>query len=216
MGYKVLLVDDHKIVRDGLKPLVGKLSQIDSVSEAANGVEAIEKVKKINPDIVIMDIAMPDMNGIEATKKILEYAPKIKIIILSMHSNQSFIMEALKVGAKSYLLKENAFEELASAIKAVTSGQPYLSAKITDLVLQDYVLKMKKENCGSAYTLLSPREREVLKLLAEGKSSKIIASILNLSLKTIEAHRQQIMSKLNIHSIAELTKYAIREGLTLV
>ena len=173
----------------------------------------IKLAKKLLPNIVIMDIGMPDMNGIDATRQIILETKSIKVIALSMHSDRRFVLQMLKAGASGYLLKDSAFEELELAIQTVMSGQPYLSPKITDVVIKEYIYSIPA-NEATVFTALTSREREVLQLLAEGKTTRQIAAHLNISIKTIETHRQQIMEKLNMHSIAELTKYAIREGLT--
>ncbi len=213
MSIRILLADDHKIVRDGLRALIEKQPDMEVVGEAADGRTAVRLVKELTPDIVIMDISMPDLNGIEAARQILTDAPRIKIITLSMHSDSRFVKEVFKVGASGYLLKECAFEELANAIHTVAADQIYLSPRITHVVLNDYLSKMPMTET-SVFSVLTAREREVLQLMAEGKTTKEIAYSLDLSVKTVEAHRQKIMEKSNIHSVAELTKYAIREGLT--
>jgi len=212
MGIKIILADDHKIIREGLRALLEKEPDMEVVGEANDGIATVRLTKNLNPDIVIMDIGMPDMNGIEATRQIISETKGVKVIALSMHSDRRFVLQMLKAGASGYLLKDSAFEELALAIKTVMLGQPYLSPKITDVVIKEYIISMAK-NEETVFTKITAREREVLQLIAEGKSTKQIASFLNVSVKTIETHRQQIMEKLNIHSIAELTKYAIREGI---
>ncbi|HNZ58429.1 MAG TPA: response regulator transcription factor [Syntrophorhabdaceae bacterium] len=212
MGIKIILADDHKIIREGLRALLEKEPDMEVVGEANDGIATVRLTKNLNPDIVIMDIGMPDMNGIEATRQIISETKGVKVIALSMHSDRRFVLQMLKAGASGYLLKDSAFEELALAIKTVMLGQPYLSPKITDVVIKEYIISMPK-NEETVFTKITAREREVLQLIAEGKSTKQIASFLNVSVKTIETHRQQIMEKLNIHSIAELTKYAIREGI---
>jgi len=213
MSTRVLIADDHKIFREGLRALLEKQRGIEVVAEAKDGLEAVRFAQKLIPDVVIMDVAMPEKNGIEATRETLEVLPKIKVIALSMHSDRRFVLQMLKAGAVGYLLKDSAFEELAAAIQAVSSGQTYLSPKITDVVIKEYLHSQARSEV-SVFTILTHREREVLQLLAEGKSTKEIAATLHLSVKTIETHRQQVMDKLDIHSVAELTKYAIREGLT--
>lgn len=213
MSTRVLIADDHKIFREGLRALLEKQRGIEVVAEAKDGLEAVRFAQKLIPDVVIMDVAMPEKNGIEATRETLEVLPKIKVIALSMHSDRRFVLQMLKAGAVGYLLKDSAFEELAAAIQAVASGQTYLSPKITDVVIKEYLYSQARSE-ASVFTILTHREREVLQLLAEGKSTKEIAATLHLSVKTIETHRQQVMDKLDIHSVAELTKYAIREGLT--
>jgi two-component system response regulator NreC len=213
MSTRVLIADDHKIFREGLRALLEKQRGIEVVAEAKDGLEAVRFAQKLIPDVVIMDVAMPEKNGIEATRETLEVLPKTKVIALSMHSDRRFVLQMLKAGAVGYLLKDSAFEELAAAIQAVASGQTYLSPKITDVVIKEYLHSQARSE-ASVFTILTHREREVLQLLAEGKSTKEIAATLHVSVKTIETHRQQVMDKLDIHSVAELTKYAIREGLT--
>jgi two-component system, NarL family, response regulator NreC len=210
---RVLLADDHRIIREGLRSLLQKQSDMEVVEEAQDGITAVRLTEKLRPDIVIMDIGMPDLNGIEATRQIISRVKGVKIIALSMHSDKRFVLEMLKAGASGYLLKDCAFEELINAIRTVCAGQIYLSHRVTGVVVDEYLHNRPACN-GSAYNLLSAREREVLQLLAEGNTTKNIAASLNVSTKTIETHRQQIMEKLNLHSVAELTKYAVKEGLT--
>ena len=213
MSTKVLIADDHKIVREGLKALIDKQESMQVVAEADNGLEAVRLARKLQPDVVIMDLGMPQMNGIEATREVTAHDPEIKVIALSMHSDKRFVLQMIKAGASGYLLKDSAFEELITAIKTVVANQSYLSPKITDVVIKDYLQTLSKGDV-SAFSVLTAREREVLQLLAEGRSTKEIAASLSVSVKTVETHRTQIMDKLNIRSVAELTKYAIREGLT--
>ncbi|MCX5806164.1 MAG: response regulator transcription factor [Proteobacteria bacterium] len=213
MSIKIILADDHKIIREGLHALLEKNKAMEVVAEAQDGLTTVRLAKKLLPDIVIMDIGMPDMNGIDATRQIIAETKDIRVIALSMHSDRRFVLQMLKAGASGYLLKDSAFEELELAIQTVMSGQPYLSPKITDVVIKEYIHNIPA-NETTAFSALTTREREVLQLLAEGKTTKQIAVYLNISIKTIETHRQQVMEKLNMHSIAELTKYAIREGLT--
>jgi DNA-binding NarL/FixJ family response regulator len=213
MAVRILLADDHKIIREGLRSLIEKQPDMEVVAETQDGLTAVRLTQKLSPDVVIMDIGMPEMNGIEATREIVSSAKSIRIIALSMHSDKRFVLEMLKAGASGYLLKDSAFEELVSAIHTVMSGQRYLSPKVTDVVVEEYLHNLTKSE-STVFTVLTAREREVLQLLAEGKATKQIAATLNVSVKTIETHRQQIMEKLNLRSIAELTKYAIREGLT--
>jgi DNA-binding NarL/FixJ family response regulator len=212
---RVFLADDHEMLRSGLKALLQSDSGIEVVGEAGDGRQAIVMVNELSPDVVVMDIGMPELNGIEATRRIVLDHPKTRVIALSMHSDRRFMAEMLKAGASAYLLKNSAFEELAGAIRTVSSGRMYLSPRIADVVVEDYVRNMPQREPG-AFAALTPREREVLQLLAEGKATKQAAACLHVSVKTVETHRRQIMSKLDIHSVAELTKYAIREGLTTV
>ncbi len=213
MKIKILLADDHKIMRDGLKKLLEKHEQFQVVGEAEDGRGAVRLVRELKPDVVIMDVAMPDLNGIEATRQLIADRPDIKIVALSMHSERKFVTEMLKAGASAYLLKDCAFEELETAVRTVSRGNIYLSPAITGVVIENFVRNVPRPD-KTVFSLLSDREREVLQLMAEGRSTKDIALQLNLSIKTVETHRNNIMGKLNIHSIAELTKYAIREGLT--
>lgn len=213
MSIRVLLADDHRIIREGLRSLLQKQPDMEVVEEAEDGITAVRLTEKLRPDIVIMDIGMPDLNGIEAARQIVTRVKGVKVIALSMHSDKRFVLEMLKAGASGYLLKDCAFEELINAIRTVRSGQIYLSNRVTGVVVDEF-LHNRPTSEVSAYNLLSAREREVLQLLAEGNTTKSIAAALSVSTKTIETHRQQIMEKLNLHSVAELTKYAVKEGLT--
>ena len=212
---KILLADDHRILRSGLRELLEKQPEFEVVAEAENGREAVGLCRKLLPDVAIMDITMPDLNGVEATRKITAECSRTKVIILSVHSEQRFVTEVIKAGASGYILKDCEFDEMISAISTVTSGRIYLCSQVTTIVRNDYIQHLIRAESASPKTLTA-REREVLQLIAEGKSTKEIAFSFNLSVKTIEAHRQRIMDKLNIHNVAELTKYAIREGLTLL
>jgi two-component system response regulator NreC len=213
MSIRILLADDHKIVRAGLRALIEKQSGMEVIAEAGDGRSAVQMVQELLPNVVIMDIAMPDMNGIEATRQITATAPNVKIVALSMHSDKRFVAEMLKAGAAGYMLKDCAFEELANAIRSVITNRTYLSPKIADIIIKDYT-RLFPNTEFSVFSILTLREREVLQLLAEGKTTKEISSSLQISVKTVETYRKQIMDKLDIYSIAELTKYAIREGLT--
>lgn len=213
MTTKIILADDHKIMRDGLRILLEKELGMQVIGEAETGHQAVRLAHELLPDVVIVDIGMPDLNGIEATRQILAKNPNVKVIGLSMHSDKRFVAGMLSAGASGYLLKDCAFEELANAIHAVVENKIYLSLGIVGVVIKDYVQHLSPNDLP-AQTILTDREREVLQLIAEGKSTKKIASILYVSMKTVETHRMNIMEKLNLKSIAELTKYAIREGLT--
>ena len=213
MKIRILLADDHKIMREGLKALIDKQPDMEVAAETQDGLTTVRLAQKLLPQIIIMDIGMPEMNGIDATRQIVSENRDIKIIALSMHSDRRFVLEMLKAGASGYLLKDSAFEELVTAVHTVMANQPYLSPKVTDIVVKEYLHNLPA-NDKNVFTILTVREREVLQLLAEGKSTKQIASTLNLSVKTVETHRQQIMEKLEIRTVAELTKYAIREGIT--
>jgi DNA-binding NarL/FixJ family response regulator len=208
----IILADDHRILRDGLRAIIEKQPDMEVLGEAENGRDAVELVHVKKPDIVIMDISMPDMNGIEATRRIIAACPETKVLALSMHADRRYVMEMLQAGAAGYILKDAASEELVHALNAIRDGHKYLCHKIADVVLRDY-MDLASKQVKSAFSLLSPREREVLQLIAEGKSTKDIASLLRVSVKTVETYRKQMMDKLGMHSIAELTKYAIREGL---
>jgi len=213
MKIKIVVADDHKIMREGLKALIDKQPDMEVAAEAQDGLTATKLARKLLPHIIIMDIGMPEMNGIDATRQIVLENKDVKIVALSMHSDRRFVLEMLKAGASGYLLKDSAFEELVNAVHTVMNGQPYLSPRITDIIVKEYLYNLPR-NEPNVFTILTVREREVLQHLAEGKSTKQIASTLNLSVKTVETHRQQIMDKLEIRTVAELTKYAIREGLT--
>ena len=213
MSIRILLADDHKITREGLGSLISKQSDMEVVAEAENGREAVGLAKDLRPDVIIMDVSMPGLTGIEATKQILSENENVKIIALSMHSDNLFVSEMLKSGASGYMLKDCAFEELDRAIRAVVGGNIYLSPMISGIVVEDYLRKLNKTDGGES-GILSDREREVLQLLAEGQSMKQIGLKLFISAKTVETHRRQIMNKLDMYTVAELTKYAIRKGLT--
>jgi len=213
MGIRVLLADDHKIIREGLRALIENQSDMQVIAESPDGRTAVQLSQQLSPDVILMDIAMPDLNGIEATRQITANSSSVKVIALSMRSDRHFVAEMLKAGASGYLLKDCAFEDLVRAIRAVIEDQTYLSPQITGVVVDDYIHRLS-EVSSSAFSILSDREREVLQLLAEGGTTREIALHLHVSAKTVETHRRNIMKKLDIHSMAELTKYAVREGLT--
>lgn len=209
---RILLADDHKMMRDGLRALLERQPGMEIVGEASTGYEVLSQVEKLQPDVVVMDVTMPELNGVEATRRLVAARPSLKVVALSVHTDRRYMMAMFEAGAVAYVPKNVAFEELAQAILAVMRGQRYLSPAVTGAVIEGYL--RKSNPAATPGTSLSPREREVLQLLAEGNSSKDIASRLNLSVATVETHRRQIAAKLDIHSVAELTKYAIREGLT--
>jgi len=213
MATRVILADDHKILRAGLISLLKSARDFEVVAEACNGRETVNLVRQLKPDIVVMDVAMPDMNGVEATRKITRLAPQVRVLALSGHDEGVFVKGMLEAGAKGYLLKDAATDELLVALKTVLQGRIYVSPSVTDTLVVDYLQRVKGE-VGPDAERLTAREREVLQLVAEGKSTASIAAILHLSDRTIETHRKRIMDKLGIRSIAELTKYAIREGIT--
>ena len=215
MKYRIIIADDHQIVREGLRTLLEQEPDMEVVGEADNGRTALTLVREIVPDVIVMDVKMPDLNGIEATFQILSEFPQIKIIALSMYTDRRFILNMLRAGALGYLLKECAFEELVKAIRLAMTNRTYLSPGISDVVIKDYFTETPDAS-RSVFGVLTAREREVLQLLSEGKRTSRIAELLHISVKTVETHRQQIMHKLKMRSVAELTKYAIREGLTSV
>ena len=212
MTIKIILADDHQIVRQGLRTLLAGEPDIKVVGEADDGRKTLKLAQELAPDVIIMDISMPDLNGIEATRQLLVESPGVKVIALSMHSDSLFVSNMLRSGALGYLLKDCALEELVKAIRTVMRQQTYISPGVSDLLIQDLASSCAAEP-SSAYSVLTAREREVLQLLAEGKGTLQIAASLGLSSKTIEAHRKQIVNKLGLSSVAELTKYAIRQGL---
>jgi two-component system response regulator NreC len=210
---KILLADDHQIVRHGLRTLLSSEADVEIIGEADNGRTVVKLAQELSPDVVIMDISMPDLNGIEATRQIITSDSQTKVIALSMHSDSLFVLNMFKAGASGYLLKDCALEELVKAVRTVMNRKIYLSPGISDIVIKDFVIGYSpSETSSSAYSILTAREREVLQLMAEGKTTNQIAENLCVSIKTVEAHRKQMMNKLDI--VAELTKYAIRQGLT--
>ncbi len=215
MDAKVLLVDDHKIMREGLRSLIEKQPGMEVVAESDNGRTALGLTRKLKPNVIVMDINMPDMNGIDATRQIVAEFPNVKVIAFSMHSDRRFVVEMLKAGVSGYLLKDVAFEELANAIRTVLANRNYLCPKIAKTVLEGYKEHLLASELSTSI-VLTAREREVLQLLAEGRTTKQIGDRLNISIKTVETHRRKVMEKLDIYSIAELTKFAIRQGLTSV
>ena len=213
MPTTVLISDDHRILREGLRTLLENQPGIAVVGEADNGRTTVGLAKELRPDVVIMDVAMPGLNGIEATRQIIAEAPGVKVLGLSMHSDRRFVGQMLRAGASGYLLKDSAFEELTVAIQAVARNQTFLGPGVTGVIVSDYVHHFSATKTAGAL-VLTPREREVLQLLAEGKTSREIAGLFHVSVKTVETHRKNLMDKLDLHSVAELTKYAVREGLT--
>jgi two-component system, NarL family, response regulator NreC len=210
---RIILADDHQIVRQGLRILLEAEPDMEIIAEADNGRKVLRQAQELLPDVIIMDLSMPELNGIEACRQILNGAPAVKVVALSMHSDSLFVLNMIKAGASGYLLKDCALEELVKAIRTVVSHKTYLSPGVSDIVIRDFVTGWQTTNT-SAFSVLSAREREVLQLMAEGRTTNQIADGLCVSVKTVEAHRKQVMTKLGIHSVAELTKYAIRQGLT--
>ena len=211
MTIRILIADDHQVVRDGLSALLHNPPRYTVIGTACDGREAAVMARKLNPDVVIIDIAMPELNGVDATKRMLAEMPGLRIIALSMHSDKRYISGMLQAGALAYVRKESAFEEITAAVDAVSQGNVYLGEGVAGVVVNDYRQMMAQSDADGSDPL-SVREREVLQLLAEGKKTTDIAARLHVSSKTVETHRRQIMSKLNIESIAALTKYAIRHG----
>ena len=213
MPIRILLADDHQIMRQGLSALLQGQPDMEVVAEAGEGRTALNLARELAPDVIVMDVAMPNLNGIETARMVGNELPNIKVIALSMHSDRRFVKEMLKAGAQGYLLKDCDPEELIRAIRSVIANQAYLSPQVAGSVIDGFV-RQSVDAQGSAYSVLSSREREVLQLLAEGMSTKAISGRLNVSSKTIETHRRNIMDKLGIQNMAELIKYALREGLT--
>ncbi len=216
MGLRIVIADDHTLMRAGLRSLLERDLHHTVVGEASNGREALEQVNVCHPDLVVMDIGMPELNGIEATRHLIEEYPNLKIIALSIHTDVDYVVEMLKAGARGYLLKDSALEELQLAIQCVCYGQTYLAQQLATIVYDDYVRRVAPQQQDSAYNLLSQRDREIVQLLAEGHTSKEIAERLSLAVSSVETYRSHIMAKLNLRSIAALTKYAIREGITSI
>jgi two-component system response regulator NreC len=212
VSIRILLVDDHGIMRSGLRALLQAESDVEVVGEAEDGRQALRMVAELSPDVVIMDLRMPDLNGIEATYLVLAAKPDAKIIALSANSDHRSVIDMLRAGAKGYVIKDAAFGQLSDAIHAVVKNRVYLSPSITDVLVSDFI-QGNSSGKASVFDILSPREREIIQLIAEGNATKEIAAKLHLSIKTAETHRRNMMEKLGMESVAELTKYAIREGL---
>ena len=209
---RILLADDHTVVRKGLRLLLESQPGFSVIADAADGREALALAEQHAPDVVVMDVAMPGLNGIEAARQILARHPNAAVVFLSMHSDEGYVLKALKAGARGYLLKDSAEYDLIHAVRAVSEGKAFFSPAISKMLVEDYMHQMKERSVEDSFDLLTGREREVLQLLAEGKNNKDVASILNLSLYTVETHRSNIFQKLNLHSSAELILYAIRKG----
>ena len=205
---RILLADDHSLVRHGFRMILGAQPDMEIAGEAGNGNEAVELAQKLKPDVIVMDVAMPELNGIEATRRIIEFSPRTRVLALSMHKDAVYVREILRAGARGYLLKDSADADLLAAVRAVAKGEGYLSPGVSDAVLSDY-----RRHVTDPLDLLTSREREVLQLIAEGKTNKEIATSLNLSVYTVEAHRGRLMEKLNLHSTGELVRFAVRSGL---
>jgi two-component system response regulator NreC len=210
---RILLADDHIVVRTGLRALLERQPNLEVVGETENGRETVELAASLEPDVVVMDVAMPVLNGIEATKTIVTQRPATAVVILSMHADESYVMRALKAGARGYLLKDSAAGDLISAIQAVSQNKSFFSPKVSRILAEDYVRVLKQKGAVDTYDLLTSREREILQLLAEGKANKEVATGLNISPYTVETHRRHILEKLNLHNPAELILYAVRKGI---
>ena len=213
MPIRILLADDHAVVRDGVRALLEKQADMAVVAEAADGREAAQLAEELLPDVVVMDVCMPNLNGIDATRRILAAHPHVGVVILSMHQDESYVLRSLKAGAKGYLLKDSLRSDVLEAIRAVAQGRSFLTRKISRMMQEDYIREMEQRGLDDSYDLLTDREREVLQLAAEGKPNKEIAGDLNISLTTVETHRTHILQKLGLHSVPELILYAVRKGI---
>lgn len=209
---RVLIADDHKLFREGLKSLLDREEGIEVVGETGDGRTSVQRARDLSPDVIIMDIGMPDLNGIEATRRVLEVVPEVKVVALSMHTGSRMVTEMLRAGAVGYISKLGAFEEVIRAVYAVSKGERYLSPSVTGVIV-DEIVKKESSKGDSVFTVLSPREREVLQMVAEGCHTKEIAATLSISTRTVEVHRRNVMDKLGLDTVADLTRYAIREGL---
>jgi two-component system, NarL family, response regulator NreC len=210
---RILLADDHSILREGLRMLLDRQDEFAVVGDASNGREAVEMAEKHDPDVVIMDLAMPGLNGIEATRRIIARSPRTAVVILSMHSDESYILRSLKAGARGYLLKDSLKADLIDAVRAAVRGKSFFSPKVSQVLKEEYVNELEARGAEDTWELLTDREREILQLVAEGKTNKEIAAVLNISIYTIDTHRSHILQKLNLHSAPELILYAVRKGI---
>jgi two-component system response regulator NreC len=210
---RILLADDHIVMRTGLRALLERQPNLEVVGESDNGRETVALADSLKPDVVVMDVGMPILSGIEATQTIVTQNPTVAVVILSMHADESYVMRALKAGARGYLLKDSAAADLIGAIQAVSQGKSFFSPKVSRILAEDYVRVLKQKGAVDIYDLLTSREREILQLLAEGKTNKEVATALNISPYTVETHRSHILQKLNLHNSAELVLYAVRKGI---
>ena len=210
---RILLADDHTVMRAGLRLLLERHEDFEVVGEAADGRQAVDIATELKPAVVVMDIAMPQLNGVEAARQILNRDPETAIVMLSMHSDESYVLRSLKAGARAYLLKDSAEADLVAAIQAIIEGKSFFSPGVRALLKEDYIHRLAKFGADDTYELLTAREREVLQLVAEGRSNKEVAALLNLSLYTVETHRTHILQKLNLHSVPDLILYAVRKGI---
>jgi DNA-binding NarL/FixJ family response regulator len=209
---RILLADDHTVMRTGLRALLERQPNLEVVGESENGRHTVETCASLKPDVVIMDVGMPILNGIEATKQIVSQYPAIAVVILSMYSDEAYVMRALTAGARAYLLKDSAARDLISAIEAVSQGKSFFSPKVSRILAEDYIRVLKQKGAVDTYDLLTSREREILQLLAEGRTNKEVSTTLNISPYTVETHRGHILQKLNLHNSAEIVLYAVRKG----
>ncbi len=212
---RILLADDHAVVRDGLRALLDRQPDFVVVAEASDGRECLELAEQHSPDVVMMDVAMPKMNGIEAARRILATNPSTAIVILSMHQDESYVLQSLKAGAKGYLLKDSPREDVLEAIRSAAQGRAFLSRKVSRMLQEDYVEQLQSKGLDDSYDLLTDREREILQLLAEGRANKEVANLLNISPTTVETHRGHILRKLSLHGTADLILYAVRKRIIL-
>jgi len=210
---RILLADDHTIIRSGLRLLLEQQQDFKVVAEASDGREAMELVSKHHPQVAVLDIGMPQLNGIEAARQIAAQEPQTQVVILSMHADEGYVLRALKAGARAYILKNSAEADLIRAVRSVAEGKSFFSPVISRMLLEDYVRQIRDKEVEDSYDLLTPREREIVQLLAEGRTSKDVANLLKLSLYTVETHRGNILQKLNLHGVPELILYAVRKGI---
>ena len=213
MPIRILLADDHAVVRDGVRALLEKQSDMAVIAEAADGRDAVRLAEELAPDVAIMDIAMPNMNGIEATRRILAAHPRTAVVVLSMHQDESYVLGSLKAGARGYLLKDSLRSEIVEAVRTVSQGRSFLTRRISRMMQEDYIRQMEQRGYEDSYDLLTAREREILQLAAEGRANKEIAAVLHIGLTTVETHRTHILQKLNLHSVPELILYAVRKAI---
>jgi two-component system, NarL family, response regulator NreC len=210
---RIIIADDHPFLRTGLRHVLEEHAMFKVVGEASDGREAVRLAQEARPEVAILDIGMPNLNGIEAARQICDSFPHTSVVVLSMHSDEAYVLRALKAGARAYLLKQSAEADLVAAVKAVNEGKTYFSPAVSQMLMNDYIRQMRDRDVDDSYDLLTPREREILQLVSEGKSNKDIANLLNLSVYTVETHRSNIMDKLNLHSVPELILFAVRKGI---
>ncbi len=210
---RVVLADDHALIRSGLRTLLERDQEFDVVGEAANGVEVLQVIEQQRPDVLLLDLSMPHLNGIDTAQRLRDIIPVLKVVVVSMYADEAYVLRALKAGVRGYVLKQSSEHDVVDAVRAVQAGYAYFSPEVSKLLADDFVRDLKSRNVTDPYDQLTFRERQVMQRLAEGRSNKDVATILNVSLSTIESHRYSIFQKLNVHSIAELVLYAVRRGL---